>query len=69
MLAVSSLPAESFLLFLVRLRLEKACNQTKKGLEKIKEKGLLVGTQPKKRPHHISGWFKKVLTRVGLSSY
>jgi hypothetical protein len=31
--------------------LEKACNQTKKILEKIKGKGL--GTQPQKRPHHI----------------
>ena len=31
--------------------LEKACNQTKKALEKIKGKGL--GTQPQNRPHHI----------------
>jgi len=40
--------------------LEKACNQTKKELNKIKGKGL--GTQPQKRPHpYISGWFKKVI--------
>ena len=37
-------------------------------LEQIMGKGL--GTRPQKRPHHnISGWFKKFLIRVGLSSY
>jgi hypothetical protein len=42
--------------------LEKACNQTKKALEKIKGKGL--GTQPHKRPH-ISGWLKKFSNELG----
>jgi hypothetical protein len=53
--------------FVLRKREEKATRRTRKKL--LMWKGL--GTQPQKRPHHtyISGWFKNVLKRVGLSSY